>query len=667
MQLPPRFKPNAIEPSDEQVAIQMSIAETIIIQANAGAAKTTTLALQIAQALTNGTDPSEILALTYTQPACAALRSALSKIGVSPSRLLGLKIQTFDQFATEILFRIEKKRSPFKSTPEEVAPVVWQAIHKLNVSVDGGIVERFLNAAKKIKGTLALDLARWDGQTMSEDLAESLCVDQSLLGLFRTYEAIRYPKREGVDLPFFRCEFDATYDLALILADPEPTTYLDEILGWPRSLRMLLIDEMHDLNFAMYTIVRTLLKSNRARFCGVGDHDQVIHAVAGAEQRFMHKDIDLHGRKITTYELTSTHRFGRALSILSGRLARKKYASAALHSTQVDCHFYSPKGKGCEALLVESAQQWKKTSSGRMDQFAILLRHSWQSIAIENALVEAGIFYETKGFTSYVLQPEVLLIRALLAVASGNYEQLNSVETRSELVRSVVFFCDINIDFNEAESETQEQRVRETIKYVAQDKELLSAFMEYQVLTKTKPVLARRMEKAIAIARNPHATSTWFDDFLDALDVKSWVLDVFVERQRREDAWSYLQGLKRAAAAYVSPQAFFDSLGAQETRLKSSMYLQKSESNKAHVRKTTLTVAKIPDVKGLEFDHVVIPYLEHGVFPASGSQSAQEERNLLYVGMTRARQGLTLLAHSERPSEFIESIGLGQVQNETCR
>ena len=75
-------------------------------------------------------------------------------------------------------------------------------------------------------------------------------------------------------------------------------------------------------------------------------------------------------------------------------------------------------------------------------------------------------------------------------------------------------------------------------------------------------------------------------------------------------------------------------------------------------RKKTLTVARVSDVKGLEFEHVVMPFLEHGVFPAELSKDLVEERNLFYVGMTRARSRLTLLTSAQSPSAYLLATGV---------
>jgi DNA helicase-2/ATP-dependent DNA helicase PcrA len=71
-----RFVPKGIVPTAEQLAIQLGRHKRVIVEANAGAAKTSTLALRLAQALARGAEPERILALTYTDAAVLAHRLA---------------------------------------------------------------------------------------------------------------------------------------------------------------------------------------------------------------------------------------------------------------------------------------------------------------------------------------------------------------------------------------------------------------------------------------------------------------------------------------------------------------------------------------------------------------------------------------------------------------
>lgn len=655
MSLPIRFRPAKIKPSTEQIDIQTSAADTMLIPANAGAAKTTTLALCIGQALNSGVAPHRIRSLTYTKPAREAMHKALVKMAVPAMARKALEVQTFDEFSAEMLLSIEKRKVAFMATHEDVAPYVREAARRLQTGIDSEGIERFLTVSRRLKGTLAWDKAAWNGEGLIEQFADEIGIESSQLKLFQAYEDIRYPKRDGVDLPKFRWEFDATYDLARILADPDPNTYLNEVLDWPLNLDLLLVDEMHDLNASMFEIVRRLLDSNpQAHFRGVGDVDQVIHGTAGAEQRFMDRDIDLGQRHVRVFPLTASHRFGRRIAAAAGHLAEKKYASAAQHESNLVCRMYPDQnGRGCEELILNAVTEWKSSAGGNISDVAILLRHPWQSVAVENALVRAGMSYSTRGFTRYLLQPEVLVVRALLAVAAGDYQQLQSEETIVALMRAVVFFCGVTLGHEVSENETQGERLQSAIRHVTRDRESLHPFIEFQVLARAEPALGRRMRAAIAVAEDRHSEIGWFDQFLDALDVHSWVGRVFVERQRRADALAYFDGLKTAARSYRSPKDFFDSLGENENALKATFNEQKLAARAATLRRNTLTLARIEDVKGLEYDHVVMPYLEQGQFPAALSASKREERNLFYVGITRARKQLTLLGPSDRLSEFV--------------
>ncbi|MDB5820166.1 MAG: ATP-dependent helicase, partial [Rhizobacter sp.] len=499
----------------------------------------------------------------------------------------------------------------------------------------------------------------WAGAVVDESLVDALDIEFEMLELFSTYEELRYPPHDGIDRPAFRCALDATYDLARLLANPEPTTYLQEMPAWPNQLSLLLVDEMHDLNLAMFTIMRSLLDSTPARFCGVGDYDQVIHTTAGAERRFMDRDVDLGERRVRTFPLTSTHRFGRSLASMASNLAGKPYSSVASHATVVEHASYDGRGEGsAEVLLLEKLEAWKALPGAQMADTAILLRHSWQSVAVENALLAGGFLYELRGFESYIMQPEVLLVRALLAIATNDFGQLGSKHTRAELVRAVVFFCQVRLDSHLSEDETPQERVEEAIRHVTADEASLRPFMEFQVLNKAAAPIARRMQAAIDIARTAKPMEPWFDRFLDALEIRPWVKQVFVERQRQADSLRYFDGLKRAAATLEGPKAFFASLGDLAADAQGIVGARGRAQKAALDRKHTLTVALIADVKGLEFEHVVLPYLEQGVFPAALSHDAVDERNLFYVGITRARARLTLLGNADHASAFLRAMGI---------
>ena len=158
--------------------------------------------------------------------------------------------------------------------------------------------------------------------------------------------------------------------------------------------------------------------------------------------------------------------------------------------------------------------------------------------------------------------------------------------------------------------------------------------------------MQRRLQSALKVAKEAHGQGT-LARLLEALQIEAVVREVFVSRQRRADALANLAGLSHAAQAFGSARDYF-------------LHLNAAEQRQRELRSTaSLVLAHIGHVKGLEFEHVLIPYLEQGAFPDPQAPVAQE-KNTLYVGMTRARQQLTLLAHRQRPSGFVAQLGYAE-------
>ena len=106
----PVFEPLHLTPSPEQRAIQLARKPHLIIEANAGAAKTTTLALRLAQALLRGADPQRVRVLTYTEAAVQAFADAMARIGLGADVRRHVRVQTFDAFCAERLLALDAHR-----------------------------------------------------------------------------------------------------------------------------------------------------------------------------------------------------------------------------------------------------------------------------------------------------------------------------------------------------------------------------------------------------------------------------------------------------------------------------------------------------------------------------------------------------------------------------
>jgi len=105
-----------------------------------------------------------------------------------------------------------------------------------------------------------------------------------------------------------------------------------------------------------------------------------------------------------------------------------------------------------------------------------------------------------------------------------------------------------------------------------------------------------------------------------------------------------LEALAQTAAGFESAESLARALNSWSLRLSAMRPAD------------CVLISSIEAAKGLEFEHVIIPGLNRGEFMVG--HSVADTRNLLYVGLTRARRQLSLLARQDRPSPFLNDAGL---------
>lgn len=648
----PPFQPARLRPSAEQLAIQMARQRHTIVEANAGAAKTTTLALRMAQALARGADPQAILVLTYTPEAVLAMRQACEHIGLPAAVRNALRVQTFDDFCASVLQPLEGAAVPQHTRPEPLKPIVLAAIervldnpdecHRDAFAIEGtgeAAVEGMLAAFARLKGTLQLALEGAE-RTPDPTLAEDLGIDYLTL---RSYWAYEHQRRGGhPDHPVFRAPGDATYDLARRLLDPDDFDHAHHPLQ--AGLHLILVDEMHDTNRAMFTVLQHLLAVHpRAAFVGVGDRDQVIHAVAGADARFMGEAFDQEIGPARRMPLTASYRFGAQLATLAGQLAGKAYAASGTRQTTVQV-------VGCAQTLdghrrIVQAVNEREGLDTRMpaSEMAVLLRHPHQSVALENLLLDQGVDYRCRGFDTYLHRPEVRFVRGLIAHAQQAFGEIELPATRIAILQAMLMFCGTQV---ESEADTPEGRARDeadALRAVAKQPELAPWFVENQVLRRADPRVRQQVAAALAVLAQGD-TDSLLARFTDALAPQALAARVMVRAEDIEQVAANIAGLVDSARGYDNVASFFRGMNQRELR---------QHGMRA---KHCLVLSSIEAAKGLEFEHVIMPGLNQGEF--SGSHLDTDERNLFYVGLTRARGRLTLLYDPRRPSRFLRQAGL---------
>lgn len=649
------FVPAGLRPSAEQLAVQLARVPYGLVEANAGAAKTTTLALRVAQALQRGAAPERILALTYTDTAVQALREALLRIGLAPATVVRLQIHSFDAFSARRLAEIEGGGVTQCRTPEQIKPHVLRAIERAQtlpeerypdeLVIPGGgegMVEGLLSQFALLKGTLRLVLDAPE-QRMTPALAEELGHDYACLRVYSAFELIR---RGGhPDHPAFRAAGDATYDLARLIID-------DELAGGDThpldlGLNLVVLDEMHDTNRAMFTVLACLLASNRrVAFLGVGDRDQVIHSAAGADADFMGAAFERGIGPARRYPLTASFRFGGALAEAAGRLAAKPYRSGAAWPTGIEvlpladtAAISRHVARSLQAL--RDAERGAGKAAGA--SVAVLIRQAHQSIPLEDQLLRAGLLYRTAGFTPYLQRREVLLVRGLQAYAQGDFSGFDAAPDRLAVLQALMLFAGSYIDSQELRLADRVEEQERAMREVAADAAAMPLFIQNQILRNADAEVRRRLLDAIELLRGDEA-GAFARHFVAALQPHALAARVLVCRDDIEQLEHNIAQLVGLVEGEGSPGALFRVMHEQAAR------------QRRMEGRNPIVLASIEAAKGLEFDQVILPGLNQGDFAVGGHST--ENRNLLYVGMTRARHQLTLLFEARRPSRYLHEAGL---------
>jgi DNA helicase-2/ATP-dependent DNA helicase PcrA len=641
------FQPTGITPSAEQLAIQLLRTRLLLVEANAGAAKTTTLALRIAQALQRGAQPETVLALTYTAPAVTALQQRLAGIGVPRAVVQKLRIQTFEAFSLAVLMAAEGMPTRVITAPEQVRPYVVRAIeraqslpderHPDDLMADAqphDLVEGLLKSFDVLKGRMVVEHLDPE-QRMTPALADELGFGYLTMRTWAGYEFAR--KGGHPDRPEFRFQGDGAYDLARALLSGEIDAS-DTALQ--QGLTLICVDEMHDVNRAAFTVLKAVLAANpRAAFVGVGDRDQVIHSQTGAEAGFMREHFRAEIGRPEVLPLTHSRRFSPQLARHVGALAGKPYAADDALQTIIQL-------EPCEtprlaaAFIARQAQAHHQQKA--LASLRVLLRHAAQSVLIEHELLRLGVPYDAVGFAPYLERPETLLVRGLHASACQDYTGFETPAQRAALLDALLLFSGARVDSIELRHLDSAEAQRVAVAEAAGSDDTTHAFIDAHVLRSAHPAARRQLQAAMAILRTQDAEA-FEASFLNALDPLALAARVFV---RQDDAAQVADNIAQLHRVVVAEEAgvagafrMFTAMDAARRRLRSN---------------DRVMLSSIEAAKGLEFDHVIVPHLSAGEF----GDGSTENRNLLYVAMTRARRQLTLTFDPRRPSRFLKDAAL---------
>lgn len=621
----------------------------LLVLAGAGSGKTSVITRKIAYLVQHCRIPAHrITAMTFTNKAAREMKERVTKL-LSREEAKGLSVSTFHTFGLNLL-RLELKNLPLKANfsildADDCKRMLMDLMHRDNLS-GAESKELIAKAMKKISD--------WKNDLILPEQAHSTCEtpeDVQFAHLYQLYER-NLRAYNAVD-------FD---DLIVM-----PTRLLQENAEvrdkWQNRVRYLLVDEYQDTNTAQYILVK-LLVGVMGQFTAVGDDDQSIYAWRGAKPENMallKQDFpNLHIIKLEQ-NYRSTSRILKAANCViqnNPHIFDKKLWSDKGHGEVI--RIITCRNDDDEAERVVKDLLTHKLMNGKnWKDYAVLYRGNFQARVLETQLRQMQIPYKLSGGTSFFARAEIKDVMSYLRLIINPEDDsafLRIINTPKRAIGPVtleklgLFSQENNLSLLGASAD---QRLSMVLPKKAETQ--LHEFADFiatftrELLEDDEPVpkVRQMMNEAgyMDYVREQSATPAQEKSKLDNIENLFTSIQNLINRAEDVD--------EKNIESVIRKLVLLDLLEQQQ-----------EEEDTDKVNLLTLHAAK-----GLEFPYVYIMGLEEELLPHKNSIAAEtieEERRLMYVGITRARQGLTLTLAEQRknggqmkqmtPSRFLDEL-----------
>ena len=614
-----------------------------LVIAGAGSGKTRVITHKIARLLKAGYAPTEIAAITFTNKAAAEMRERAKVLLDDRKAAQGLVIATFHALGVRML------------REDGQALGLKPQFSILDTDDVGGLLrEAGGTTDAKLARSWQWRISQWKSALLDPHTAASQAQTPEDAQAAKVW--LRYAEQLAA---YQAVDFDDLMVLPLRLLQEHP----DVRERWNARLRYLLVDEYQDTSDAQYQLLK-LLAGTQGRFTAVGDDDQSIYGWRGATLDNL-RQLPLDYPTLEVIKLEQNYRSTNAI-------LRAANAVIAANPKLYPKSLWSEHGEG-DAVEVREAdsdddeaerivariQALRGGRGAKLSDVAVLYRANHQSRPIEQALRRANIPYAVSGGQSFFDRAEIKDVCAylrLLANPDDDPAFLRAVTTPKRGVgaatlKSLGAFATqwkvslFDALFREALPGIVGARHAEGLREFAR----LMHDIDWRERTEPAGPLLRELLSAIGYEAHLRETA---DNEREASQRWSNVCDFcdWIARKSEEDGAS----LKRMA-----------QMVALITQL-----AERGDQQDA------VTLSTLHAAKGLEWQHVVLAGCEEGLLPFFTDDrpltdaTQEEERRLMYVGVTRARQTLVLSwcqkrkqgrgAAGRTPSRFIGEMQTGQ-------
>jgi DNA helicase-2/ATP-dependent DNA helicase PcrA len=618
----------------------------LLVVAGAGSGKTRVLTYRVAHLINAcGVKPNEILAITFTNKAAGEMRERLENLLGPVARTIW--ILTFHAACGRILRR-EVQRLGYRSNF-----TIYDQADQVRLTKQ--VLEELEKDPKRFvpRGIHAQISAAKNQLVTPAEYAERVAsfYDQTVAETYDLYQR-RLFASNAVD-----------FDDLLMLTVQVLERFPEARERWQKAFRYILVDEYQDTNHAQYRLLQLLAEKHR-NVCAVGDPDQSIYAFRGADIRNI-LEFERDFGETKTIALEQNYRS-------TNTILQAANAVIAHNRERKPKNLWSELGEGepVRALEVEDEHAEARFVAAGIaalveegfsgDEVAVFYRTNAQSRVLEDVLVRQGVAYQVIGGPRFYERAEVKDVIAYLQAIDNPYDavSLQRIANRprrgigdASLARLQAHADAYGISLWEALGQAEEAGISAApLRAVQQLHGLLQSLMAGALDMDVPDVIERVLERS---------------GYLDSLRAERTI-----EAQGRMENLQELVGVAQEYQ-HTAPEPSLSGF-LQEI----SLY---SDQDAIRGEQSLVTLMTLHNAKGLEFRAVFMIGMEEGIFPHARSieeQGIEEERRLCYVGMTRAKEVLTLTHASSRslwgsrgynmPSRFLDELP-GNVERERLR
>ena len=588
----------------------------LLVLAGAGTGKTRVITVRTAHLLDQGVPAESLLLMTFTNKAAREMRERL--VGLAGKRAAEVTVGTFHSFCIRLLREhAEKMGLPLGfgiCDGSDQITAVKAALRELRIP-EATIKPRAAQSR----------ISLFKNSLISPDQAKDAAADDWELGVAHVYAKYEEHLRRSRVV-----DFDDFLLLALrLLRENEEVRQ-----GLEDRYRYVMVDEYQDTNGPQYGIVREIVKNHR-NLCVVGDDDQSIYGWRGADiSKILGFEKDFHGAEkvhLGTNYRSTVEIIDAANKVIRNNPKRheKQLHSALGEGTSVA--IMRMEDESHEASFISSEiEHLVRNGEAHFRDIAILVRTAQQPRAFEADLRTMNIPYHLVGGMSFFDRKEVRDLLSYLRLVANPADETSFLRIANIPARGI---GKGSIEKVIARATETGQGAFPTFRAMVESGEIGNAPAKGFVELRASLNLAHGFAKEGDLVRT-------LRELLSAIRYRDEIDRIYPDEQTREIRWNGVQEVLNFAENFQRKKSKPTLTGfLEELSLNENDDRDKEDSGDA------VTLMTLHSAKGLEFRRVYLVGLEEGILPhqrAATDGNVEEERRLMYVGVTRAQHDLTI-------------------------